>query len=57
MSVALNIANAILTETGAVPATRVATLVAGEVFFAAACALVIYMAQVVTRRMIGIGAD
>lgn len=57
MSVALNVANAILTETGAVPIPRIASLVAGEVFFAAACALVIYMAQGVARRMIGIKAN
>jgi hypothetical protein len=57
MSVALNIANAILTEGGAVPPPRIVSLVVGEVFFAAACAFVIYMAQGVTRRMIGIAPD
>jgi hypothetical protein len=54
VSVVLNIANAILTRAATLPPYRIAGLVAAEVFFAAACCFVIYMAQVMTRGVIGI---
>lgn len=51
VSVALTIANAILTSAAAIPTHRVAGLMAGEVFFASACCFVIYMAQEITRHI------
>ncbi len=48
--IALNMANASLTG-GAVPAPKVASLFANEVFFATACSIVIYTAQVLTRSI------
>lgn len=48
--IALNLSNAALTA-AAVPAPKIASLFANEVFFAAACSVVIYTAQVLTRSI------
>jgi hypothetical protein len=48
--IALNLTNASLTG-GAVPAPKMASLFANEVFFATACSIVIYTAQVLTRSI------
>jgi hypothetical protein len=48
--IALNLNNAIATAT-AIPAPKMASLFANEVFFATACCIVIYAAQVLTRSI------
>lgn len=48
--IALNLGNAELTG-AALPAPRTASVLTNEVFFAAACSLVIYTAQVLTRSL------
>lgn len=48
--IALNLNNAMMTAT-TVPAPRVASLLANEVFFATACCIVIYSAQMLTRSI------
>lgn len=48
--IALNLTSASLTG-GAVPAPKIASLFANEIFFATACSIVIYAAQVLTRSI------
>jgi hypothetical protein len=48
--IALNVSNAALTA-AVVPAPKMASLFANEVFFATACSVVIYTAQVLTRSI------
>lgn len=48
--IALNLNNAIVTSTP-LPAPKMASLFANEVFFATACSVVIYTAQVLTRSI------